>query len=116
VPQKEEAELWHFKRRRKNQVKVVLRRSRDRQEFQDQEFVVYGRDDLLQTQNRHPKGDAARTIAVLECKHYPLFIFCCEGMIPDFILNDERERRGMCQHICYGRVRRTNEAEMQVRC
>ena len=37
-------------------------------------------------------------------------------MIPDFILDDERKRRGMCEHICYGRARCTNEAEMQVGC
>jgi hypothetical protein len=37
-------------------------------------------------------------------------------MNTDFILDDERKRRGMCQHICYGSARCTNEAETQVGC
>jgi hypothetical protein len=53
---------------------------------------------------------------VLECKHYSLFILSGEVMIPDFILDDERKRRGMCEHICYGSARCTNEAETQVGC
>jgi hypothetical protein len=112
----EEAELWCLKRRRKNQVSVVLRRRADRQEFEDRKFIVYGCDDLLQTQSRHPKGDAAHAIVVLECKHYVLFDFCSKAMIPDFILNDERKRGGMREHICHGRARCTNEAETQVGC
>ena len=95
---------------------VVLRRRPDIQVFQDREFVVYGRDELLQTWNRHPKRDAADAMMVLECKHYSFFIFRGEAMIPNFIFNDERERRGMCEHICHGRARCTNEAETQVGC
>jgi hypothetical protein len=53
---------------------------------------------------------------VLECKHYSLFVFCGEATIFDTISNDERKRRGMCQHICYGSAMGTNEAETQVGC
>jgi hypothetical protein len=53
---------------------------------------------------------------VLECKRDSLFILSGEVMIPDFILNDERKRGGMREHICHGRARRTNEAETQVGC
>jgi len=115
VFQIEEAELWCLKRRRKNQVSVVLRRRPDRQEFQDREFVVYGCDDLLQTRSWHSKGDAAHAITVLECKHYSRFIFCGEVMIFG-VINNERKTRGVCEHICYGRATGTNEAEMQVGC
>ena len=107
--------MWCLKRRGKNQVSVVLRRGHDRQKFQDREFVVYGCDDLLQTRSRHPKGDAAHAITVLECKHYSLFILSGEVMIPEFILDDERKRRGMYQHVCYGCSMCTNKAKMQVR-
>ena len=111
--QKEEAELWCLKCRRKNQVSVVLPRRPDRQEFQDRKFVVYGIDEVLQTRSRHPKVDAADAITMLECKHYALFVFCGEAMIFG-VINDERKGRGMCEHICYGRAMGTNEAETQV--
>ncbi len=114
--QTEDAELWCLKRRGKDQVSVVLRRRREIQVFQDREFVVYGRDDLLQTRSWYLKGDAAHTITVLECKHYALFVFCGEATIFDMILNNERKGRGMCQHICYGSARCTNEGETQVGC
>ena len=112
--QKENAELRCLKRRRKNQVSVVLRRSRDKQESQDGEFVVYGCDYLLQTRSRHDKGDAANATTLLECKHYSLFVICREATIFDIIVNDERKRRGMSEHICYGCAMGTNEAETQV--
>ena len=112
--QSEDAELWCLKRRRKNQVSVVLRPRPDIQEFQDREPVIYGCEDLLKTRSRHPKGDAANTIAALQCKHYALFVFRGEAIIFDFIFNDERKRRGMCQHICYGSATGTKEAETQV--
>ena len=114
--QKENAELWCLKRRRKNQVSVVLPRRREIQDFQDRKFAIHGCHDLLQTRNRHPKGDAAHTIAVLECKHYSLFVVCGEATIFDIIVNDEWKRRRMCQHICYGSAMGTNEAETQVGC
>jgi hypothetical protein len=116
VIQKEEAELWCIKCRRNNEASVVLRRGHDRQKFQDREFVVYGCDDLLQTRSRHVQGDATNAIAVLECKHYALFVFCGEATISEMILKNERKGRGMCQHIRYGSARRTNEAETQVGC
>ena len=116
MTQKEAAELWGLKRRRKNQVSVVLRPRREIQVFQDRKFVIYGCDDLLQTRSRHPKVDAAHAIAVLKCKHYSLFIFCGEATSFDIILNNERKGGGMCQHICYGSAISTNEAETQVGC
>ena len=114
--QSEEVELWCLKRRRKNQVSIVLHWRHEIQEFQDREFVIYGCDNLLQTWSWHLKGDVAHAIPVLECKHYSLLIFSGEDIILDFILDDERKRRGMCQHICYGSARCTNEAETQVGC
>ena len=111
----EEAELWCFKRRGKDQTSVVLRRSREIKVFQDRKSIVYGRDELLQCRNRHIEGDAANLVTVLECQHYSLFIFRGEAMNPAAILNDERERRGICQHVCYGCSTCTNKAKMQVR-
>jgi len=92
----------------------VLGRRPEIQEFQRGKFIVYSCDELLQIRSRHPKGDAADAITVLECKHYSLFIFCSKAMIPDIISNDERKRGGICEHICYGCAKCTNEAETQV--
>ena len=114
MTQKEEAELWCLKGRRKNQVSVVLRRSHDIQHFQDREFIVYGCDELLQTRSRHPKGDAAHAITVLECKQYSLFIFWGEVVIFVVVINNEGKGRGMCQHIFYRRSTCTNEAKTEV--
>ena len=114
--QTEDAELWCLKRRGKDQVSVVIRRRREIQVFQDREFVVYGRDDLLQTWSWYLNGDAAHAITVLKCEHDALFVFCGEATISEMILKNERKGRGMCQHIRYGSARRTNEAETQVRC
>src|SRR6266851_446406 len=106
--------MWCFKRRGKYQASVVFGDSADLQECQDWKFVVYGRDDLLQTCNRHQKADAAHAITVLERKQYSLFIFCGEVVIPVIVINNERKGRGICEHICDGRSTCTNEAKVQI--
>ena len=97
---------------------AALRRGREKQVFKERKLVIYGCNELLQTRSRHEQGDAVHAIAVLECKYYSLFILCGKATIFIFniIFNDERKRRGMCQHICYGCARCTNEAETQVGC
>ena len=75
---------------------------------------MYGCDDFLQTCNRHPNGDVAHAITVLECKQYSFFIFCGEVMMSVIVINNEWEGRGMCEHICYGRATCTNETKAEV--
>jgi len=53
---------------------------------------------------------------MLEGKHHPFFILCGEIMSFVIVRNDEWKRRGMCQHVCYGTVTCTDEAETQVGC
>ena len=63
------------------------------QVFQHRKFAVYGRDEVMQTLNRHLKADAAHTVTVLECKHYSLFIFCGGVTVFGIVINKERKRR-----------------------
>jgi len=58
------------------------------QVFQDQIFLIDGHGELLQTQTRHPKADAADAITLLESKNYCFFIFCSDVVFTD-VINDE---------------------------
>jgi hypothetical protein len=83
------------------------------QVFQHRKFAIYGHDEVMQTLNRHLKADAAHTVTVLECKHYSLF-FCGGVTAFRIVINEERKRRQMCQHVYYGHSMHTKEAETQM--
>ena len=112
--QDDDAEVRGFELRRENQ--SVLDRRSEKQVFQHGELAVHSLDDLLQTRTRNPKAYASHAIAMLEGKHYSFFVLCGEIMMSVTVVNDKWKRRGMCQHVCYGRPRCTDEAETQVGC
>ena len=63
------------------------------QVFQHRKFALYGRDEIMQTLNRHLKANAAHTVTVLECKHYSLLIFRGRVMVFGIVIDKERKRR-----------------------
>ena len=75
---------------------------------------IYGHDEPLQIWDGHPKADTAHSIAMLECKQGALFIFNSHFAISDTVIDNERQRGRMREHVCYGRSVGANEAETQV--
>ena len=115
MTQDDDADVRGFERRRENQT-IVLGRRCENQVFQHGKLAVHSLDEFLQTRTRLHKVYASHAITMLEGKHYSFFVLCGEIMMSVTVVNDKWKRRGMCQHICYGRPRCTDEAETQVGC
>jgi hypothetical protein len=84
--------------------------------FQDRIFLHNGHEEekLLQFRNRHPEADAANAVTLLESEGYPLFIFCADIVVFTIVINNEWKGRRMCQYVCNGFARRTDEAKIKV--
>jgi hypothetical protein len=61
----------------------------------------------------HPKADS---VTVLECMDYSFFILCRDLVVFFWVINNEGERRWMCQHIGYRRAIWINEIKTKVGC
>jgi hypothetical protein len=83
-----------LKRLGKEQARTMLRRSSDIQEFQYREFLSHGRDELLQSWDRHLEADAAHAITVTEGEVYSFFIFCGDVVVAVFENVIDNERKG----------------------
>jgi hypothetical protein len=87
------------------------------QVFQHGKPAVQSMDGRTQIRIRLMKVYASHPVTMLEGKEYS-FKFIARGEIMTIVImvNDERKRRGMCQHVRYGRAMCTDEAETKVGC
>ena len=108
--------MWCFELQGKCHTSILPSMRPDIQEFQYRKFVVYGRDEFLETQNRNPKADAAHAGTVLECQSYPTFVFSREVVMFVIVINDEWKGGRICEHVCYWCAACADEAETQVKC
>jgi hypothetical protein len=78
------------------------------QVFQDREFLIDCHDKRLQIRNREDKAEVADAMSLLESEQYPLFIFCGDANCTT-VINSERKRGRMCEHVPNGRAICTDE-------
>ena len=110
------AHFWRSKCLRKYETIIAVVQWIDVQVFQDRELLIDGVDQLWQIRDGHREADATHAVVVSEGKFDTFFILWSEISILVDVIDDERKRRGMCQHVGHWRAVCTKEGETEVGC